>query len=115
MPLHVSVSALALALALALQVVMWTPDMLWGCLAGQHYDPSKQLCITVQTCVASKPTSSPTPAVTSSAPGTTAASVAAAAPLSGASSGVVTSFVGRRRQLEPWGLRLGLFWGFWEQ
>ena len=95
--------------ALALQVVMWTADMLWGCLAGQYYDPSQQLCITVQTCVANKPTPSPSPAGTSGAAGTAPATVADAAPASGAS-GVVTSTAGRRRLLLPWGQRLASFW-----
>ena len=80
--------------------------MLWGCLAGQYYDPSQQLCITVQTCVANKPTPSPSPAVTSGAAGTAPATVAEAAPASG-TNGVVTSTAGRRLLLEP---RLAPFW-----
>ncbi len=70
--------------------------------AGQYYDPAQQLCISVQACLATKP--SPSPAPTSGA--ATAPAVTAATP---AAAGTFTTTAGRKL-LDSWNQRLMPLW-----
>ena len=73
--------------------------------AGQYYDPAQQLCISVQACLATKPSPSPAPtggaATAPLAPGVTAATPAAA--------GTFTATAGRKL-LDSWGRSLMPIW-----
>ncbi|CAL5221524.1 g3732 [Coccomyxa viridis] len=77
------------------------------CPPCQYYDPAQQLCISVQACLATKP--SPSPAPTSgaaTAPAVTAPAVTAATP---AAAGTFTTTAGRKL-LESWGQHLMPLW-----